>query len=61
MDLKLTKETVPAAEVICDSVQEQPVELDYILPDYCPDIFRLIRCEAVPVITDWTVSGDRLT
>lgn len=61
MDLKLTKETVPAAEVICDSVQEQPVELDYILPDYCPDVFRLIRCEAVPVITDWTVSGDRLT
>ena len=61
MDLKLTKETVPVAEMICDTVQEQPVELDYILPDYCPDIFRLIRCEAVPVITESTVSGERLT
>ena len=61
MELKLNRETVPAAEVIFDGVQEQPVELDYILPDYCPDIFRLIRCETVPVITDWTVSGDRLT
>lgn len=61
MELKLTKETVPAAETIYDGLQEQPIELDYILPDYCPDIFRLIRCEALPVITDWTVSGDKLT
>ncbi len=61
MELKLTKETVPAAEMIYDGLQEQPIELDYILPDYCPDIFRLIRCEAVPVITEWAVSGDKLT
>ena len=61
MDLKLTKETVPAAEMIYDGLQEQPVELDYILPDYCPDIFRLVRCEASPVITEWAVSGDKLT
>lgn len=61
MELKLTRETVPAAETIYDGVQEQALELDYILPDYCPDIFRLIRCDTVPVITDWTVSGDRLT
>ena len=61
MDLKLTKETVPAAEMIYDGLQEQPVELDYILPDYCPDIFRLVRCEASPVITEWAVSDDKLT
>ena len=61
MDLKLDRETVPAAEMIFDGLQEQSLELDYILPDYCPDIFRLIRCEAVPVITDWSVSGDRLS
>ena len=61
MELKLNRETVPAAEVIFDGVQEQSVELDYILPDYCPDIFRLIRCDTSPVITEWSVSGDRLT
>ena len=61
MDFKLNRETVPANEVIFDGVQEQSLELDYILPDYCPDIFRLIRCETVPVITDWSISGDRLT
>ncbi len=61
MDFKLNRETVPANEVIFDGIQEQSLELDYILPDYCPDIFRLIRCETVPVITDWSISGDRLT
>ena len=61
MELKLSRETVPAAEVIFDGVQEQSVELDYILPDYCPDIFRLIRCDVTPVITDRSFSGGRLT
>ena len=61
MELKLTKEIVHAAEVIYDGVQEQSVEMDYILPDYCPDIFRLIRCDTVPVITGRSVSGSRLT
>jgi hypothetical protein len=61
MELRLNRETVPANEVIFDGVQEQSIELDYILPDYCPDIFRLIRCETVPVITDWSISGDKLT
>ena len=61
MELKLNRETVPAAETIYDGVQEQALEMDYILPDYCPDIFRLIRCDTIPVITDWSISGDRLT
>ena len=61
MELKLNRETIPAAETIYDGVQEQALEMDYILPDYCPDIFRLIRCDTVPVITDWSLSGDRLT
>ena len=61
MDLKINRETVPAAECIYDSVQEQGVELDYILPDYYPDIFRLVRCELIPVVTDCSVSGSRLT
>ncbi len=61
MDLKINRETVPAAQVIFDSVQEQNVELDYILPDYYPDIFRLIRCQTVPVITGYSISGDKLS
>lgn len=61
MDFKINRETVSAAECVYDGIQEQGIELDYILPDYFPDIFRLVRCEAVPVITDYAVSGDKLS
>lgn len=60
MDLKINREIVPAAQLIFDGVQEQTVELDYILPDYYPDIFRLIRCQTIPVITGYSVNGDKL-
>lgn len=33
MELKINRETVPAAECIYEAVQEQGIELDYILPD----------------------------
>lgn len=61
MDFKINRETVSAAECIYEGVQEQGVELDYILPDYYPDIFKLVRCEVVPVITDYSISGGRLS
>lgn len=60
MDFRINRETVAAAETIFDGIQEQSVELDYILPDYYPDIFRLVRCEITPSVTDYSVSGDRL-
>ena len=61
MDFKINRETVPISENIFDGVQEQGVELDYILPDYYPDIFRLVRCEVVPVITSYSINGDKLS
>ena len=45
MDLKINREMLPVTEVILDEMQEQSVELDYVLPDYDPDIFRMIRSE----------------
>lgn len=61
MDFKLNRETVSASQCIYEGMQEQGVELDYILPDYYPDIFKLVRCEVTPVITDYSVSGDKLS
>ncbi len=61
MEFKTTMETIPTSEVIYSGVQEQSVELDYILPDYYPDIFRLVRCELSPVITGYSVIGDKLS
>ncbi len=36
MDLKINREMLPVTEVILDEMQEQSVELDYVLPDYDP-------------------------
>ncbi len=60
MDFKINREMLPVTECVYEGIQEQSIGLDYILPDYYPDIFRIIRCEAFPVITDYTVSGDRI-
>ena len=61
MEFKINRETIPASEVIYNGVQEQSVETDYILPDYYPDIFRLVRCELSPVITGYSIIGDKLS
>lgn len=60
MDLKVNREIIGTNEVIFDSIQEQSVELDYILPDYFPDIFKLIKCQMEPRIVSSHVSGDRV-
>ncbi len=54
MDLKVEHELIPLVEVNYDGIQEHGVELDYILPDYYPDIFRLVKYEAIPEVTSYT-------
>ena len=61
MDLKIDREMLPVTEVILDEMQEQSVELDYVLPDYDPDIFRMIGCEIQPTIVTSTTGTDRIT
>ncbi|MDE6593156.1 MAG: DUF3794 domain-containing protein [Oscillospiraceae bacterium] len=61
MNFKVNKESVKSFEKICQAVQEQPVELDYVLPDYYPEIFRIMGCEAEPRVTLCGISGDRVT
>lgn len=61
MELKINREMIPVTEVILDDMQEQSIELDYVLPDYDPDIFRMISCEIQPVILSQTIGTDRIT
>ncbi len=60
MEFKAVKEAVCANEVVCDCVVEQPIECDFILPDYCPDILRILKCQVEPRVTTRQVSGDKL-
>lgn len=61
MNLKVNREPITYYEKKCDSTQEQSVELDYVLPDYYPEIFRIVKCISEPRITSCAVNGDRIT
>ena len=50
-DWKLLRQRVLTPVTLADTVQEQSVELDYVLPDYYPDFFRLLHCSAETAVT----------
>ncbi|NLJ30012.1 MAG: DUF3794 domain-containing protein [Clostridiales bacterium] len=60
MDYMLDREALAASELIYDGCQEQPVDLDVSLPDYCPDIQRILKCQVYPRILSKGITGDRL-
>lgn len=60
MELKLNKEPVYLSEVIYDGQAEQGVEFDYVLPDYYPDIFKILKCTLTPCVVSYSISGSQL-
>ncbi len=61
MDLRLQKETIAVKETVLDSCFEQAVETDYILPDYYPDIFRIIKCRIIPRTVSHSIIGTEMS
>lgn len=61
MELNLQKQTITINEVIFDGTVEQPIECDALLPDYCPDIVKVLKCSVQTNIGSATVSGEKLT
>ena len=61
MELTVTNKQVPSVEVVYDGCAEQPVECDLLLPDYCPDIVRILKCTVTPVLRRKQQSGTTLT
>ena len=60
MEYQLTKEVCKTSEVILEGTKEVPVDLDLTLPDYCPDIEKLLKCRLSPSVTSKSISGDML-
>ena len=61
MEIKVSRTSVPVRSVLMDVQQEHDFSQSIVLPDYEPEIFRVISCEAVPFVTDYRLSGGRLT
>lgn len=60
MEYHLSTEVLQGAEVVFDGCQEQPLDLALSLPDYCPDIQRILKCQIYPCITSKSIVGDSL-
>jgi hypothetical protein len=61
MELKVNKEDIFSSEIILRKSQEQPIELDYVLPDYQPEIFRIAKCFVTPALSSYSINGSTLT
>ncbi|GHV47956.1 spore coat protein [Clostridia bacterium] len=60
MDLNLKKEPIFVSEVVFDGFVEQGVEFDYVLPDYLPDIFKILKCSLTPCVVSYNITGSQL-
>mgnify|MGYP002409045822 CR=1 FL=1 len=61
MELNLQRQTITINETVFQGSVEQPIECDALLPDYCPDIVKVLKCGAVVHLDSSSVSADRLT
>lgn len=61
MDLKFTKEAIMVKETVLDNCFEQAVETDYILPDYYPDIFRVVKSQITARVVSNSIIGNDMS
>lgn len=61
MSIELTSRSIGLAETYFDNYIEQGVDCDITLPDYCPDIMRILKCTVHNCISNSKIIGDRAT
>lgn len=61
MECKVTGDNILIHETVFEGSAEQPVDVEFTLPDYCPDIGRLLKCRAAPIIQTREVGSDGIT
>ena len=61
MDLSLTRDTVPVSDTVLETSVEHPVDCDIILPDYCPDIARILKTEAGACVNSKKIDAGTLS
>ncbi len=60
MQLNLEKNTVKTTETVFEGTPEQGFETDILLPDYCADITRILKCNATSKISRISQNGNNL-
>lgn len=61
MDFNTRKECICLGESSYRGRSEHAVDMDITLPEYLPDIVRILRCSCIPGVRSHQVNGDRIT
>ena len=61
MQCKPTYETVRIDEIIYEGSCEQAIDTDIVLPDYCPDIGKILKCVVEPHILSHSAYDGKLS
>lgn len=61
MEFHVNQENIRINETVFNGVLEQSIELDYMLPDYCPNIFKILKSNVSVQIVSQQMSGTKLT
>ena len=61
MELNVSQQEMAVAESLLDGFDERPVDGDFVLPDYLPDIAAVLTCRLEPIVLGSLWNGDRLT
>lgn len=57
MNINTTEYSVNINEAIFNQAVEQSVDIDFTLPDYCPNIQRVLKCITTPVVVSKSLNG----
>ena len=60
MDFAIARETITTSRSAYSSSVQQPIDCDVTLPEYCPDILRILKCQLIPRANSSALNGDRL-
>ncbi len=61
MECKVTGDTVLMYDTVFEGAAGQPVDVEFTLPDYCPDVGRVLKCRANPIIARRESGADGVT
>ncbi len=61
MEQKKLKTSVFSLETILSDSAEQPIDVDFNLPDYCPDVEKILKCRACARISSKGINGRSIT
>ena len=60
MELQTIDKRIKVVQTIFDSVDERPLDCDFVLPDYLPDVAAVLKCIVNPAVQNYQISSDRV-